>query len=82
MELVDLTQRMSDNQKEALADMLEDLESIRKRIESGEVKGFAYSICYTDGAVSNGWSGYNCRTDLSSSIALLNTRYQNACLES
>ena len=81
MEVVDLTQRLSEDERQAKADMLEDLEALKVRMEEGVIKGFAYTTCYKDGAVTNGWSGYNCRSDLSIGISLLATRYHNACLD-
>jgi len=81
MEVVDLTPRLSENEEQAKADMLEDWTRVHERILSGELKGFAYTTCCRNGDVSNGWSGFNCRSDLSFGISLLNTRYHNACLD-
>jgi len=79
--IVEIKNEISANSKLAKKDMLADLDMLRSQIEAGTIKGFAYATAHVDGASANGWSGFNCRSDLSFAISLLTTRYHELCLK-
>jgi hypothetical protein len=62
-------------------ELVEMLRDLMERAEQGQIAALAYAATDGDDLLQSGWESGGHNLLLSSSIAVLNTRYQNVLLE-
>lgn len=81
LEIVNLKERMSEDAKQGIASMLEDLDILRDQIANGEITAFAYCTVSNERGLATGWNGYAHWNDLGFGVSLLCTNFNNMTLE-